>query len=159
MATNEIYKYGDWLTVPVPTNAVPGSPVLFGEGDAAIPGVVHALFKAPLPDVPGYITIPTIPNGNEDGEDLADLENSPALRPDDMVFGSVAFRGVWAFDLGDDLTAVTIGDPVYITRGTAPAASTLSLTAGGDGIYGHVHNVGFDGNVHVRLAAVLLPSA
>lgn len=150
MATNEIYKYGHWLTVPVPTDAVPGDPVLWGD---AIPGVIQVLHKAELPDLPGYITVPQVPNGNESGEAI-----DPALMPADSVFGSVAFIGVWAFDLGD-ASAVTIGDPVFVTQAVGTAAATLSLAGPGDGIFGHVHNVDYNGNVHVRLAAVLLPSA
>lgn len=151
MATNEIYRLGDYLTVPVPADALPGDPVVWGD---AIPGVIHALYKPELPEVPGYIRVPTVPNGNESGEAV---DPTVVEVPADTVFGSVAFRGVWAFDLGD--TVPTIGDPVYFTAGSGAAAGTLSLTGPGDGIYGHVHNVGHDGNVHVRLAAVLLPGA
>lgn len=151
MATNEIYKYGHWLTVPVPSDAVPGTPVVWG---GAIPGVVQALFKPELPEVAGYIRVPNVPNGNESGEAIDE-----ALLPDDSVFGSVAFVGVWAFDLGD-ASAAAIGDPVYFTAGSGATPGTLSLAAGGaDGIYGHVHNLDYNGNVHVRLAATLLPSA
>jgi hypothetical protein len=150
MATNEIHRYGHWLTVPVPADAEAGDPVVFGE---AIPGVVQVAYKPERPEVPGYIALPRIPNGNESGEALDE-----DLMPEDSVFGSVAFLGVWAFDLGD--VTPTIGDPVYFTAGTGTAVGTLGLTAGGaDGVYGHVTNMGHDGNVHVRLASVLLPSA
>ena len=152
MATNEIYRLGDYLTVPVPADAEPGDPVVFGD---AIPGVIEVLYKPDLPDLPGYITVPRVPNGNESGEAI---DTEVVEIPADHVFGSVAFRGVWAFDLGD--TVPTIGDPVYWSEGTGATPGTLSLAAAGaDGIFGHVHNVGHDGNVHVRLAAVLLPTA
>lgn len=150
MATNEIYKYGDWLTVPVPADALPGDPVVFGTG-TLIPGVIEVLFKPELPELAGYVRIPQVPNGNEDG---TAVDTSIVEVPADTVFGSVAFRGVWAFDLGEDVP--TIGDPVYFTAGAGTAAGTLSLTGPGDGVWGHVHNVGHDGNVHVRLAPVLL---
>lgn len=150
MATNEIHRYGHWLTVPVPADAESNDPVVFG---GAIPGVVQEVYKPERPAVPGYVALPRIPNGNEDGSDI-----DPDLMPADSVFGSVAFLGVWAFDLGD--VTPEIGSPVYFTEGTGGAPGTLSLTAGGaDGIYGHVTNLGHDGNVHVRLASVLLPSA
>lgn len=151
MATNEIYKYGDWLTVPVPSDAVPGDPVVWG---GAIPGVVQVLFKPELPPLAGYIAVPQVPNGNESGEAI----NSDHL-PADTVFGSVSFTGVWAFDIDEDTSTVAIGDPVFFTAGAGTAAGTLSFAGPGDGIYGHVHNRDYNGNVHVRLAATLLPSA
>jgi len=140
MATNEIKKYGDWLTVPVPADAEAGDPVVFGEG-AGIPGVIQVMYQEELPDLPGYITIPRVPNGNEDGSAIDD-----GLLPADTVFGSVAFRGVWAFEI-EDADTVTLGAAVYFEDGD------LSLTAGGV-LYGHVTNRGTDGRLHVRLAAV-----
>lgn len=140
MATNEIKKYGDWLTVPVPAAAEAGDPVIFGEG-TGIPGVIQVKKQDELPDLPGYITIPRVPNGNEDGTAIAD-----GLMPEGTVFGSVAFRGVWAFEI-EGADTVTLGAAVYFDGGE------LSLTAGGVQ-FGHVTNRGTDGRLHVRLAAV-----
>lgn len=142
MATNEIKRYGDWLTVPVPDDAESGEPILFGEG-AGIPGVIQEMYRPELPDIPGYITLPRVPNGNEDGSAIDE-----DLMPEDSVFGSVAFRGVWAFEI-DGGDTVTLGAAVYIT-----GARALTLTAGGNTLFGHVTNRGTDGRLHVRLAAV-----
>lgn len=140
MATNEIKKYGDWLTVPVPADAVAGDPIVFGEG-TGIPGVIQVMYQEDLPDLPGYITIPRVPNGNEDGTAIDE-----ALMPADTVFGSVAFRGVWAFEI-EGADTVALGAAVYF------GAGALSLAAGGVQ-FGHVTNRGTDGRLHVRLAAV-----
>lgn len=140
MATNEIHKYGDWLTVPVPEDAVAGDPIIFGDAPG-IPGVIQVKYEEELPDLPGYIAIPRVPNGNETGDDIDD-----GLRPDGMVFGSVAFRGVWAFEI-DGADSATIGDAVYLS------GDTLALGSG-DALYGHVTNRATDGRLHVRLAAV-----
>lgn len=140
MATNEIHKYGDWLTVPVPEDAVAGDPIIFGDAPG-IPGVIQVKYEEELPDLPGYIAIPRVPNGNETGDDIDD-----GLRPEDMVFGSVAFRGVWAFEI-DGADSATIGDAVYLS------GDTLALGSG-DALYGHVTNRATDGRLHVRLAAV-----
>lgn len=140
MATNEIHKYGDWLTVPVPADAEAGDPVIFGDAPG-IPGVIQVMYQAELPDLPGYITIPRVPNGNTTGEDI-----DPTLMPADSVFGSIAFRGVWAFEIAGADTA-TIGDAVYLS------GDTLALGAG-DAFFGHVTNRATDGRLHVRLAAV-----
>lgn len=140
MATNEIHKYGDWLTVPVPNDSVAGDPIIFG-GESGIPGVIQVKHEEELPDLPGYITIPRVPNGNETGEDIDET-----LMPADSVFGSVAFRGVWAFEVEGADTA-TIGDAVYLTAG-----NTVALA--GTALFGHVTNRATDGRLHVRLAAV-----
>lgn len=140
MATNEIYRYGDWLTVPVPDDAAVGDPVVWG-GGAGIPGVIQVMYVPERPEIPGYEALPVATGFNESGEAI-----DPNLIPEGTVFGSVAFRGVWAFEIeGGD--TVEIGAPVYFTDGE------LSLTAGGV-LYGHVHNRGTDGRLHVRLAAV-----
>lgn len=140
MATNEIHKYGDWLTVPVPEAAVPGDPIVFGDA-SGIPGVIQTMYQADLPDLPGYITIPRVPNGNETGEEIDET-----LMPAGMVFGSVAFRGVWAFEIEGAETAA-IGAAVYLT-------GTDLVLGSGDAFFGHVTNRGTDGRLHVRLAAV-----
>lgn len=140
MATNEIHKYGDWLTVPVPEDAEAGDPIIFGDAPG-IPGVIQVMYQPELPELPGYIAIPRVPNGNESGEDIDD-----DLMPADSVFGSVAFRGVWAFEI-DGADTATIGDAVYLS------GDTLALGSG-DALFGHVTNRATDGRLHVRLAAV-----
>lgn len=138
MATNEINKYGDWLTVPVPEDATSGDPVLFA---GSVPGVVQVAYEPDREDIPGYEALPTQTGFNESGAAIGDL------MPSGMKFASVAFRGVWAFEITGSGDA-TIGDAVYYSGGE------LSLSGGeGAGAFGHVINRGTDGRLHVRLAA------
>lgn len=139
MATNEINKYGDWLTVPVSEDAVSGDPVLFA---GSIPGVVQVAYEDERPEIPGYEALPTQTGFNESGAAIG------GLMPDGMKFASVAFRGVWAFEI-DGAGDATIGDAVHYSDGE------LSLSGGeGSSAFGHVINRGTDGRLHVRLAAV-----
>lgn len=138
MATNEIHKYGHWLTIPVPVDLTPGSAYLFG-GDT--PCVIQVIHQAERPEIPGYEALPVMSGGNEDTSKI-----DPALIPDggapeDYVFASVAFLGVWAFEIEDDLA---IGDEVG-----ANADGTVSAGTG----FGRVTNRGLDGRYHVRLAS------
>ena len=136
MATNEIHKYGDWLPVPVPADAEVGNPIIFGDAPG-IPGVIQVMYQAsPTRRV---ITIRACPTATPWHDD-------PTLMPADSVFGSVAFRGVWAFEI-DGADTATIGDAVYLS------GDTLALGAG-DALFGHVTNRATDGRLHVRLAAV-----
>lgn len=139
MATNEINKYGDWLTVPVPEDAVSGDPVLFA---GSVPGVVQVAYEAEREEIPGYEALPPQSGFNESGSAIGDL------MPSDMKFASVAFRGVWAFEISGGSDA-TIGDTVYYSDGEL----TLSSGGGDNSAYGHVINRGTDGRLHVRLAA------
>ena len=139
MATNEIFRYGDWLTVPVPEDAEVGDAVVWGDV-APIPGVIQVMYGPERPEIPGYEAYPVFTGFNESGADI-----DPTLMPTGSVFGSVAFRGVWAFEIEGADTA-TLGDAVYYNDG-------LTLASGGV-LYGHVQNRGTDGRLHVRLAAV-----
>lgn len=140
MATNEIYRYGDWLTVPVSEDAAVGDPVVWGEAPG-IPGVIQVMYVPERPEIPGYEAYPVMTGFNESGADIAE-----GLLPEGTVFGSVAFRGVWTFEI-EGAEDVELGAAVYYEDGE------LSLTAGGV-FFGHVHNRGTDGRLHVRLAAV-----
>lgn len=144
MATNEIFRYGDWLPVPVPEDAEVGDPVVWGD-EAPIPGVIQVMYQPERPEIPGYEAYPVFTGFNESGADI-----DPGLMPADSVFGSVAFRGVWAFEI-EGAEGATLGDAVYFNGGE------LTLASGGV-LYGHVHNRGTDGRLHVRLAAVSVGS-
>jgi len=137
MATNEINKYGHWLSVPVRDDAQSGDPVVFG----GRPGVVQVAYTPEREPIPGYVALPAQSGFNLSGQEL---ENQDML-PEGTKFASVAFIGVWAFEIEGD--SVTFGDAVYYDGGT----DTLSLT--GDTLFGHVVNRGTDGRLHVLLAS------
>lgn len=141
MATNEIYRYGDWLTVPVPDDAQVGDPIAWGTS-TPVPGVIQVMYVPERPEIPGYEAYPVMTGFNESGAAI-----DPTLMPDGSVFASVAFCGVWAFEVAN-AEDVTIGDPVYLGDG---ALSTID-EAVDSMLYGHVHNRGTDGRLHVRLA-------
>lgn len=140
MATNEINRYGYWLSVPVREDAESGSPIVFGSR----PGVVQNIHKPEREPIPGYVALPPQSGFNLSGERLDD-DN---LLPEGTVFASVAFVGVWAFEI-EGADTVTLGDAVYYNT----ADDTLSLGSG-DVLYGHVVNRGTDGRLHVLLAGV-----
>lgn len=145
MATNEIHKYGHWLTLPVNEDAQPGDPVVFG----GKPGVVHVIYQPQLPEIEGYVARPVLTGGNESGADI-----DATLLPAGTVFASVALIGVWAFAVDEDTTTVLeIGTPVYYNaagnggRGTVESSGTVA--------YGLVTNRGTDGRHHVLLTTDL----
>lgn len=136
MATNEIHKYGHWLSIPVPADLYNGAAYLFG-GDT--PCVIQQIHTPERPPIPGYQALPEASGGNEDASQI-----DPGLidgDPEDYVFASVAFLGVWAFEIEGELT---IGEEV-----TANADGTVSAGEG----FGRVVNRGLDGRYHVRLAS------
>lgn len=137
MATNEINKYGHWLSVPVHEDAQSGDPIIFG----GRPGVVQVAYNPERESIPGYVALPVQTGFNLSGQELENQD----LMPADSKFASVAFIGVWAFEI--EHTSVTLGDAVYYDTTT----NTLSLT--GDTLYGHVVNRGTDGRLHVLLAS------
>lgn len=140
MATNEIHKYGHWLTLPVPENKQSGDPVVF----AGKPGVVQVIHEEERAPIAGYVALPTQSGFNESGEAI-----DSALMPDGMVFASVALIGVWAFVLDGEPENVEIGTPVFYN----PAGNDGrgSVATSGDAPYGIVTNRGTDGRYHVLL--------
>lgn len=137
MATNEINKDGWYLSVPVPETKNVGDPVVVGGS----PAVIQNMYKPEREPIPGYAAFPQLNGFNLDGSELP-----TGLMPPNTVFASVAYKGVWAFEItGAD--TVTLLDPVYYNAGE------LTLTAGGE-LFGHVVNRGTDGRLHVRLASV-----
>lgn len=139
MATNEIHKYGHWLSVPVREDAQSGDPIMFGTR----PGVVQVAYNPEPEQIPGYVALPVQTGFNLSGEDLEEQDMMPA----DTKFASVAFIGVWAFEI-EDSDGVSYGDPVYYDD------SDNSLSLSGETLYGHVTGRGTDGRLHVLLAGV-----
>lgn len=143
MATNEVYKFSDWIPLPLDENAtdtVAGDPVLVG----GIVGVAQAV---------GGVTItvttdssPTLSKGG--GMTLSYVESSTSLEPG---YASVALVGAWAFEIAGTVSA-SIGDAVYITQGVGGAAATLTYTSvGADMRFGYLINRTSDGRAIVRI--------
>lgn len=147
MATNEIHKWGHWLTLPVNEDARSGDPVVF----AGNPGVVQVIYRDQLPEIEGYVARPMQTGGNESGTDI-----DASLLPDGTVFASVALVGVWAFSVDeDDETVLEIGTAVYYDSSGNGGRGTVVTTASGNDAYGVVTNRGTDGRHHVLLTTDL----
>lgn len=143
MATNEVYKYSDWIPLPLSEDAadtVAGDPVLVG----GLVGVAQAV---------GGVTItvssdssPTLSRGG--GMTISYTESSTSLEPG---YASVALVGAWAFEI-DDTDTADVGDAVYITQGVGGDAATLSYVSGGaDMRFGYLINTTSDGRAIVRI--------
>lgn len=138
MATNEIFKYSDWISLPVPTGTLSGDPVIVG-GATGLVGVAQTTEGENVgttmvytPDQFGQI--PTSTGFNEAG------------------YASVALTGAWAFTI-DGGDAMEAGDPVNISEGTGPdGRNELVAAGGGTARFGHVINHTSDGRVVVRIA-------
>lgn len=142
MATNEIHKYGHWLTLPVSDAKQSGDPVVFG----GKPGVVQVIHQEEREPIPGYVALSTQSGGNEDGSEI-----DSDLLPENTVFASVALIGVWAFELGGD-SDPSLGDTVYYNAAGNDGRGQVTTDASGDNpVYGIVTNRGTDGRFHVLL--------
>lgn len=128
MATNEIYKYSDWVPLPVVGGTSNGDPVLVG----GLVGVAQVVGDTTVTYTVGSTTVTTV-------------ESSTSL---EEGYASVALTGAWAFEIeGAD---PDIGAPIYITQGDDTDPATLSQTAG-DRIFGYVINFTTDGRAVIRL--------
>lgn len=134
MATNEIFKEANYLSLPVPAGTVSGDPVQIGElvgvaqtteGENVGTSMVYT------PEVWGQI--PTSTGFNEAG------------------FASIALKGAFAFEIegGEDLEH---GVAVGISLGTGEDGRNVLVTGAGDGRFGHVVGHTSDGRVVVRIA-------
>lgn len=138
MATNEIFKEADYLSLPVPAGTVSGDPVLVGdlvgvaqtsEGDNSYTSIP---VRRPFTD-PAWGTVPGSTGGNEEG------------------FASVALKGAFAFEI-DGGDALTHGTAVNISVGTGPDGRNVLVTTAADARFGHVVGHTSDGRVVVRIA-------
>lgn len=109
MARNEVYKDADYLSLPVPTGALSGSPVRVG----GLNGVLQT--NEGSVDT-GSNTYDTAASSNKDG------------------YASVALKGAWRIPVATT-TALTIGAPVYIVT----ASNTLTTTdnSGANPVFGY----------------------
>lgn len=138
MATNEIFKEADYLSLPVPEGTVSGDPVLVGElvGVAQTSEGDNSYTSTPIRramDDPAWNTVPASTGGNEAG------------------FASVALKGAFAFEI-DGGDALTHGTAVGISEGTGPDGRNVLVTGAGDARFGHVVGHTSDGRVVVRIA-------
>lgn len=128
MATNEIFKYGQWISLPLPLrgddpdlNADPtrnGDPVLIGD----IVGVAQEVGGVPVSYTVGSTTVTQTTN------------TANHLEPG---WASVALCGAWAIPVdGFDPAVHGSGTTVYITAAAGVTPATLSVTGPGDKMFG-----------------------
>lgn len=103
MAKNEVFRYGDHLSLPVPAGTVSGDPVVVG----TLPGVAQT-------DRPVTGANPTFGGGNPEGQASVWLDGVHKLRVD----GAVTTVGQSVYYVGDGTTRNT-------TLTTTAAGNTL----------------------------------
>lgn len=109
MARNEVYKNADYLSLPVATGALSGSPVRVG----GLNGVLQT---------------------NEASVDTGSNTYDTAASANKAGYASVALKGAFRFPVATT-TALAIGDPVYIVT----ASNTLTTTdnTGANPVFGY----------------------
>lgn len=137
MATNEIFKYSQWIPLPVVEGTVNNSPVLVGE----LVGVAQEVGGLSQTWSIGGTALAPVPN--------LSVTYAPASNHLEPGWASVALVGAFAFEIEGSEDAEA-GDPVYITQGTGGAPATLSY-ASGDRRFGHHINLNTDGRAVVRI--------
>lgn len=128
MATNEVYKYGQWISLPLPlkgsdpkVNADPtrnGDPVLIGE----IVGVAQEVGGIPVSYTVGSTTITQTDN------------TANSLEPG---WASVALVGAFALPVTGATSSTPIGSKVQIKAAVGSTKAELVLS-GGDQDFGHL---------------------
>lgn len=128
MATNEIYKHGQWLSFPLPlrgndpnVNAdptQPGDPVMIG----SVVGFVQEVGGRPVEYTTGVATVTVSRN------------TANSLEPG---WASVALTGAFAYPVeGWDPATMGSGTPVGIVRATAGSRARLVANSQEDGWFG-----------------------
>lgn len=108
MARNEVFKDADYLSLPVGTGALSGSPVRVG----GLNGVLQT---------------------NEASVDKGTGAYNKAASSNEPGYASVALKGAFRIPVGTT-TTLDVGDPVYIT----PAgALTTTDNSGANALFGH----------------------
>lgn len=137
MATNEIYRDANHLSLPVDTGTVSGDPVLIG-GVGGLCGVAQTTegenYGTTEPYTPTtWGTVPGSTGFNEAG------------------YASIALVGAFAFDI-DGGTDLSVGDVVNIDNDGGTDGRAALVTSGGDAAFGHVINWTSGGRTVVRIA-------
>jgi len=109
MAKNEVYKNADYLSLPVPTGALSGSPVRVG-------------------DLNGVLTT------NEGSVDKPAGDYNKAPSSNEAGYASVALKGAFRIPVSTTAT-LTVGAPVYII--TATNTLTTTDNSGANPLFGH----------------------
>lgn len=110
MARNEVYKNADYLSLPVPTGALSGSPVRVG----GLNGVLQT--NEGSVDIPAGSPYNEAPSSNEAG------------------YASVALKGAFRIPVATT-TTLAVGAPVYII--TASNSLTTTDNSAANPLFGH----------------------
>ena len=136
MATNEVYKYSDWIPLPVdPADllVVPGDPV----------------------KVNGLVGVAQVVGGHTNTYTIGSMtvtETDPISSSLEDGYMSVALTGAFAFEVTGADENTEMGTPVYFTVGNSSTSSTLTTSSGAGLGFGHIVNRTTDGRFVVRLA-------
>ena len=135
MSTNEIYKFSDWIPLPVTANlkTLPGDPVKVG----GLVGVAQAVGGLGSTYTVGSLTVTDT------------SQNSTSLEAGWM---SVALIGAFAFPVTGASGSTAMGTPVFFTAGNSTTSSTLTTSSSANLGFGHIINRTTDGLYVVRLA-------
>lgn len=136
MATNEVYKYSDWIPLPVdPADllVVPGDPVRVN----GLMGVAQV--------VGGHTNTYTIGS-------MTVTETDPISSSLEDGYMSVALTGAFAFAVTGADENTEMGTAVYFVVGDTVTSSTLSTAVVAGTGFGHIVNRTTDGRFVVRLA-------
>lgn len=135
MATNEIYKFSDWIPLPVPADlkVVSGDPVKVG----GLVGVAQAVGGEGVTYTIGSMTI------TDTSQNATSLEDG---------YMSVALTGAYAFPVTGASSSTAMGTAVYYTAGDSDTSSTLTTSSTANLGFGHIINRTTDGLYIVRIA-------
>lgn len=135
MATNEIFKFSDWIPLPVPANTqvLSGDPVKVG----GLVGVAQAVGGQGSTYTIGSLTVTDT------------SQNATSLEPGWM---SVALIGAFAFPVTGATGSTAMGTPVYIVAGDSDTSNSLTTSVTANTGFGHIINRTSDGLYIVRIA-------
>lgn len=135
MATNEIFKFSDWIPLPVPANTqvLSGDPVKVG----GLVGVAQAVGGQGSTYTIGSLTVTDT------------SQNATSLEPGWM---SVALIGAFAFPVTGATGSTAMGTPVYIVAGDSDTSNSLTTSVTANTGFGHIINRTSDGLYVVRIA-------
>lgn len=136
MSTNEIYKYSDWISLPIdPADllVVSGDPVRVN----GLMGVAQVVAGETLTYTIGSMTV---------------TETDPISSSLEDGYMSVALVGAFAFAVTGATGSTEMGTPVYFVVGDSTNSSTLSTSVVAGTGFGHIVGTTTDGRYIVRLA-------